>query len=118
MSDDKKYNGWTNYETWAVNLWMSNDEGSYRYWEETAQEVWADAEAGTYDWQTREFQADYALAERLKDEHEENVPVAEASVYTDLLQAALDSVNWQEIAEHLLADVDKTEAIEAEEVES
>ncbi len=22
------YNGWTNYETWCVNLWLINQEGS------------------------------------------------------------------------------------------
>jgi hypothetical protein len=28
----KRHNGWANYETWCVHLWLSNEEGSYRYW--------------------------------------------------------------------------------------
>lgn len=24
------YNGWSNYETWNVSLWLNNEEGSYR----------------------------------------------------------------------------------------
>ena len=26
-----EYNGWSNRETWLVNLWLSNDMGSYEF---------------------------------------------------------------------------------------
>jgi hypothetical protein len=39
MSEDKRYNGWANYETWAVNLWIDNCQGTQEYWNERAQEA-------------------------------------------------------------------------------
>lgn len=29
MSEEGRYNGWKNYETWNVNLWAMNEEGLY-----------------------------------------------------------------------------------------
>ena len=32
------YNGWTNYETWNVALWIGNDEGLYRCQQEIVEQ--------------------------------------------------------------------------------
>ena len=31
--DKEKFQGWTNWPTWSVNLWMSNDHQAYRAWQ-------------------------------------------------------------------------------------
>ena len=82
------YNGWTNYETWCVKLWMDNEEGSYRYWLEKAEEDDVDASD---------------LAEIIQCEHEEALPNLEGFA-ADLLNTALSEVNWVEIAESLIED--------------
>lgn len=28
--ESEKYQGWTNWDTWNCNLWLTNDEWSYR----------------------------------------------------------------------------------------
>ena len=34
---DNTYQGWTNRETWALMLWVNNDEGLYDLYRETVQ---------------------------------------------------------------------------------
>ena len=34
---DTTYNGWPNYQTWNVMLWMDNEEGAYRLYRDCAE---------------------------------------------------------------------------------
>ena len=104
----KKYNGWTNYETWAVSLWIDNEESSYTHWREEAASELRDAGPSAYakftgrEIFTPEEVAVLALEKALKSEFEEKAPDLGASVWSDLLGAAMSEVNWHEIAEHLI----------------
>jgi hypothetical protein len=33
------YNGWKNYETWNLKLWLDNDQDTYHYWQHAAREA-------------------------------------------------------------------------------
>jgi hypothetical protein len=109
-----EYNGWTNYETWAVKLWLDNDEGTYNYWRDRVREILTDPRQSPY--LTAEQTARYDLADELKREHEENAPDMGASVFADLLNAAMSEVNWSEIAESMLADVRENMVANGEEI--
>ena len=86
------YNGYANYQTWVVSLWLDNDEGSYDYYSDLAHELLDDND-------NDRDKTLYQLANRIKDDLEENNPLDGASVYTDLLTDALGMVEWQEVAD-------------------
>jgi hypothetical protein len=84
---DNKYNGWTNYATWRVNL-----------------EIF-DGIDPRDDYGLQDLDA-YDLARRLQ-EHAENIITdykSETNLAQDYALAFLSYVNWREIAEHMIED--------------
>lgn len=78
------YNGYTNYQTWNVALWIDNDENT--------SDLISDIIAHS--------KSDYDAADQLKDIVEEMNPLIEsASMFTDILNSALADVNYREIIE-------------------
>lgn len=87
------YNGWTNYETWLVNIWMDNDGHD-------SHEIIGDLTDG-------ENLPDVATVSNwIKEQIEERREMLEISdgLLSDLLGGAIQSVNFDEIARHWLED--------------
>lgn len=103
MSNEEKYNGWTNYETWAVNLWLTNNQGIYLYMKDRATEAKEEDNRHEFD------KPEYRLAGKIQW-HCDNLLHTPRAYHglpgfaRDLLEGALEEVNWTEIAEHFLED--------------
>ena len=95
-----EYNGWTNYETWLVNLWMTNVQGGTAF----TMEFLAERPDNFVVYK----QNTVALAKFLKDIYEEDAdelfssrPLSDTNLFwKDLINSALSEVNWMEIARH------------------
>jgi hypothetical protein len=106
---DTSYNGWKNYETWAVSLWIDNEEGSYNHARFMARDAYREAMSESDEmkkWahgkgkleEAIRARADRILADQLKEWVEEQAPNLGATMFADLLNAALSEVDWYEIA--------------------
>ncbi len=120
MSEAENYNGWTNYPTWAVNLWLSNDQGlndstlevvAYAYdaaAENDSCQSWTDSHGTEHApiW-TVENARRYLSADALEEfvcemaDNWDGFPGTDnaPTMFTDLLGWALSSVNWDELAQ-------------------
>ena len=99
-----EYQGWTNYETWAVALWLDNDEPIYRYWREVADEIREEGPLSIIldGAVIGHREPRFVLADRLRHSIEDGTPDLGASVWSDLLSRAVGRVDWVEIAEYML----------------
>lgn len=113
------YNGWSNYETWNVKLWMDND-GEDEFWEERARELVTDELTGGSGTKEEVQEAIDTvvghLADAIKDQYDENMPDV-SGTYEDLLRAALQEVDWSEIASSILDNIDFSDITDEEEEE-
>jgi hypothetical protein len=82
---ENTYNGWTNYETWNIKLWLDNDGFSLENLTQSADP--------------------FEVSKELESYFDDLNPLADkANCFADLLGSALKSVNWYEIAEALIED--------------
>lgn len=109
---DTTYNGWRNYETWLVALWIDNEESAQNaareigeniaqldpaeecsmlgadYWTPKNRSAWYDRRTG------EEIRA------YIDDEDNGILPSLGAGLASDLIRSALDSVDWTAIGAH------------------
>jgi len=103
----ERYNGWTNYETWNLKLWIDNDQGLSEHWQEVARAAF-DHTDDDDDSATRKAEAAEALAEQLESDTREHAPEC-AGFYGDVLGIAIGAVYYREIAEALIEDLEVDE---------
>lgn len=79
--------GWKNHETWIVYSWITNDGDDYKYVLHAIKE------------KTNDFDD---AAKIIKNYVEDNYPLSYPCLYGDILQAALEKVDYLEIAKAII----------------
>jgi hypothetical protein len=98
MTTETKYNGWTNYETWRVNLEVFDGFNPDEYYSSFNPENV------------------YELGQSLKDYAEQvifecsDIP---SGLARDYAQAFIDAVNFYEIANHMVLDYLQEQILDA-----
>ena len=103
METAKTYNGWTNYETWIAGMYF---DGNYTG-EETYSEV-------RHMVKRLAHKGPWHVGEYLKEELQGCIPDMGASLAADLLNAAISEINFHELAEHYIQELEEEERSEEE----
>ena len=92
-----EYNGWANYATWRINLELIADD---ERWLERALELRNDGD-GDLD--------PFDLAQEMKESTEELVSEGASGIALDYALSFVSNVEWIEIAQSVIADLDEYE---------
>jgi len=95
------YNGWKNWETWVVNLWLTNDQELYDLTLAINYETkyFSESEAITYV-ATEIRESTMAIWDTMTG----NVDHWALGLFTDLIQGSMALVDWDEIARSVRED--------------
>ena len=94
-----QYNGWSNFETWNFNLWITNNEGDYRH----ALQLTEDS-INKYEL-SKELEE---WAEDMADDVLRSYEYAHGFI-KDMVNTSIKEVNFYEVAEHLWDEVHNEE---------
>lgn len=87
MTTDTKYNGWTNYATWRVNL-----------------EIFDGMQPSDFGHEGAHLDDAYELSQCLEDTAHDNIEnTSTEGLARDYAVSFLTDVNWLEIAQHMIA---------------
>ncbi len=95
--DEKGYNGWTNYETWLMALWIDNDQGLYS----ESRAIVKECISLKYE----RYEASHALKEWVESWPEIEEIQDKASFVADLFNSAFSEINWYEIAQNYISEM-------------
>ena len=110
---DTTYNGWKNYETWAVGMFLDGNydgEGTYLAVLDVVRDLVRERNQAAQDGE-QPFYASYVgealkgwTTERIGEETDELA----SGIAADLLGAALSGVDWFELGEHKVREVNES----------
>lgn len=99
MADTDGYNGWSNYETWAVALWLNNDPGS----QDGVHEAVRDAR-GMKSLNPR-YEAMDSVRTHVRQTYLDGAEDELVGMCSDLFGAAVQRIDWYELADSFLSDL-------------
>ena len=99
----EKYQGWANYPTWNVALWIDNEQYTHEHVQARARELCEEcdtkdeAESGMREWLEENYGPEGQFCDR-----DGGMPEGPNG---DILTWAYELVDWDELAEHYISDL-------------